>query len=155
MGRSAKKILFSLLLLPALASASARMQLHPVTDIDMASVACGCEFRSTFDKWGPKSSAGTGTLILLDVNGDPPTAHINLGSGDITLQPKTELSFPLYECTAKEKFRSVWVLDNLELKIISRVSDAGYEACRFSGIATISDEGSQRLAEAITGSCGC
>ena len=152
--RPARLFALAVSVLPAFALAGSSAELHPVTDVDMASVDCGCTFRSMFGKFSPMPDATTETLIVLDVNGDPPTAHVNLGAGDISLRPETELSFPLYDCAVEQKFRSVWVSDTYELKVIASITRPGQDDCWLSGIAVVTWDDHIRSMP-VTGSCGC
>lgn len=140
--------------LPVFSLVSSSVVLHPITQVDMATVACGCTFGAMYESSTTEIAKNSPTLIVLDVNGGPPTAYINLGSGDIALRPKTEVSFPLYECTAEEQFKTIWVTDDFELTVDVDVSKAGYEACWFYGVAFINDD-DLLAAKPVTGSCGC
>ena len=93
-------------------------------------------------------------LIVLDVNGEPPTAYINLGSSNVLLSPETELSLPLYDCAVDERFRSVWVSATHELKIIAKISRPGQKACSLTGIASVTWE-DHMSTKPVTGSCDC
>jgi hypothetical protein len=130
------------------------MVLHPIAQVDMATVDCGCTFGAMYEDSTTEPATDSPNLIVLDVNGKPPAAYINLGAGDVSLQPKTEISFPLYECVAEEPFKTIWVADDFELTVDVDAAKAGYEACRFYGVASISDD-DLLLAKPITGSCGC
>ena len=150
---SSKFLVLAILSLPVLAIASSSADLHPVADVDMANVDCGCTFRSMSGQWSPMPDATTRTLIVLDVNAEPPSAHINLGTGDIVLRPETELAFPLYDCAVDEKFRSVWVSDTHELAISASITRPGQAGCWLSGIAAVKWDDHSR-AVPVTGSCG-
>ena len=149
-----KTWVLALLVLPVFTLASSSMVLRPTTQVDMATVACGCTFGAMYEDSTAEPATNSLTLIVLDVNGEPPAAYINLGAGDVSLRPKTEISFPLYECVAEEQFKTIWVADDFELTVDVDVSKAGYEACWFYGVASISDD-DLLLAKPITGSCGC
>ena len=154
MGKRLKILVVAALVLPVLSLASSSVVLHPIAQVDMATVACGCTFGAMYESSTTELAKDSPTLIVLDVNGEPPTAHINLGSGDIALRPETEISFPLYECTAEEQFKTIWVADNFELTVDVDVTKAGYEACWFYGVASINDD-DLLAAKPVTGSCGC
>ena len=109
------------ILISATGHTSERM-LQKLQPIDFMSVVCGCTFNESIPG-AHEGSYGSGPeLLLLDPNGNPPHALVNLGHGNMKLLPGEPIVFPLYECKAGETFETVWCDGDAEHQSVVRAS---------------------------------
>ncbi len=135
------------------ASGSERL-LHELQPIEWQSIVCGCSFNESIAD-ATEGSYGSGPEILvLDPNGDPPNARVNLGAGNVRLQPKTPLELPLYSCQAGNVWSSSWQSGQVTLQVELVATSPGAEACWFSGTVAAT-AGAADPPVAIRGGCGC
>lgn len=136
------------------AVADAPMRLQELAAETSQSAVCACEFSEMPRNWDFAEYRYRLPLVVLDVNGKPPRAHINVGGDDLLLRPQTEISFPLFECKPEEQFKTTWLADDLRLVVDLDVQKAGYEACWFYGLASLHDDDLIDVRPVI-GACGC
>jgi len=142
-------VLFSL---AAVADAPVRLQELP-SELAQSAV-CGCEFSEMPRDWDFTEYKYRPPLVVLDVNGEPPRAHINIGGDVLALRPEREISFPLYACEPEEQFKSTWLTNDFRLVVDLDVRKVGYEACWFYGLASL--HGDELIdVRAVIGTCGC
>ena len=94
----------------ALASSDTARILHPLEPIDDGSVKCGCTVYMLTDQSARDFYAYSPQILVLDPNGEPPNARVNLGHGNVLLSPAKPIEFPLYDCEAGE----VWIAAEYE-----------------------------------------
>jgi hypothetical protein len=149
------KTIFAALAVGFMLSASshgARL-LHPLEPIDYLSIACGCTFNAVAADGGSGFYSGP-ELLVLDPNGEPPNARINIGEGNIRLQPAQPIVFPLYECEAGETWTSEWLSETVAVKAELRALMPGEESCWFEGtVRATTSEVAESVA--VNGACGC
>ena len=133
------------------ASSDAPRILHPLEPIEHLSIACGCGFHIA--GMGQPYYSGP-QLLVLDPNGEPPNARVNLGQGNIKLRPARPIEFPLYACDAGAKWSSRWLSEEIEVQADLRAQKPGEESCWFEGTVMASIGGRSEVT-AVNGACGC
>ena len=125
--------------------------LQELTPVDLLSLMCPCTFNESIPD-ATEGSYGFGPEVLvLDINGDPATARVNLGAGNIRLQSE---DFSLHDCESEDVWSSTWRSDEVSLHVELVSSGPGAEACWFAGTAATT-VGSRRSVKPIKGACGC
>ena len=135
------------------ASSDSSRILYPVEPIDHRSLACGCTFNAAGA--APAGSFYTGPeLLVLDPYGEPSTARVNLGEGNILLRPAQPIVLPLYQCAAGETWISEWHSERVSVRAELRALRPGEESCWFEGnvVATLAGRSES---VPINGACGC
>jgi len=133
------------------ASSDAPRILNPLDPIEHLSIACGCEFHAA--EPGEPFYSGP-KLLVLDPNGEPPNARVNLGHGNIKLQPAKSIEFPLYACVAGARWISRWHSEEVQVQADLRALKPGEESCWFEGSIAASIGNRSELA-LVNGACGC
>ena len=150
-----KKYLAPLAGLLALASGgSSEPLLQKLEPVDFGSIVCGCTFNQS--RMGvDEGDYGSGPLILvIDPNGSPLNARVNLGNGNVHLEPDPGNSFAMYDCQAGREWQTAWRGSGIRLRVRLTANDEGNEACFFTG--DVSAERDERTWSApVKGACGC
>jgi hypothetical protein len=126
--------------------------LHPLESIDHRSIACGCTFTPALDS--ARDSYAEHDIIVLDLNGEPPNARVNLGKGNIHLQSDQPIAFPLYQCAAGATWSSRWRSAEVKIAVDLVALHPGEEACWFEG-SLVASVGKRSEVSLIKGACGC
>jgi hypothetical protein len=98
----------------AVASSDTARILHPLEPIDHGSIACGCTACMLTEQSARDFYAYSPQILVLDPNGKPPNARVNLGRGNV--RPAKPLEFPLYHCVAGEIWISEWQSDAVTVR---------------------------------------
>lgn len=125
--------------------------LRELQPMDTSSIVCGCSFNESIPDTTEGSYGSGPEILVLDINGDPANARINLGADNVRLLSE-QLS--LYDCEAEGVWASTWRSEAVVLKVELVPSSPGAEACWFTGTATAA-VASRESSTAIKGACGC
>ena len=136
------------------ADSGPELKLHALEANPKPSVVCGCEFKQSVPGAAEGSYGSGPRILIIDPNGEPPNARVNLGNGTIHLKPESPIAFPLYDCTPGATWRSRWHAQALELDVRLVASSQGAEACWFSGEISL-ERGAARWSAPVKGACGC
>jgi hypothetical protein len=125
--------------------------LNALQPLDTRSIVCGCTFNESLPN-AQEGSYGSGPeVLILDINGEPAQAHLNLGAGNLRLR-FAELS--LYDCESDGVWSTKWRSEEVTLQVDLVASGPGNEACWFSGTSTLIVNGVDSTTP-IKGACGC
>lgn len=137
----------------ALASSDTSRILNPLEPIDHLSIACGCTAYVITADAAQDFYAGP-EILILDPNGEPPNARVNLGAGNILLSPAKPIEFPLYQCAAGELWVSEWLSDVVKVRTELSALRPGEESCAFTG-RIVATRGSDQEVTPVNVACGC
>ena len=118
--------------------------------IDRRAHICPCKFNQSFPDSAEGSYGSGPTVLVLDHNGNPPSAIVNTGEGNIRLPAE---SFQTFECSEDETWAVRWSSDAVILETELDVEGPGAEACWFSGQAVLINP--VRKTIPVKGGCGC
>jgi hypothetical protein len=138
----------------ALASSDTARILHPLEPIDDGSVKCGCTVYMLTDQSARDFYAYSPQILVLDPNGEPPNARVNLGHGNVLLSPAKPIEFPLYDCEAGEVWISEWQSDAVTVRAELNSPNPGEESCGFAGEVQATANGRHELTP-VQVACGC
>ena len=132
------------------ASSDTTRILHPIDPVESLSITCGCMFQGEtgHESWIPW------TYLMLDPNGKPPNARINLGSGTVRLRPARTISSPMYQCVAGKSWVSRWLSETVGIEAKLRVLHPEEEVCWFDG-TIIASVGDRSESISVRGACYC
>lgn len=125
--------------------------LNALQPVDTQSMVCGCTFNESVPNVQEGSYGSGPEVLVLDINGEPAQAHVNLGAENLRLR-SGELS--LYDCESEEVWSTTWQSEEVMLKVDLVASSPGAEACWFSGTSTVTVDGVSSTTP-IKGACGC
>ena len=133
------------------ASSQDAQLLQRLEPIEHRSIVCGCTFNVVGEGGGFYSGP---ELLVLDPNGEPPNARVNIGEGNLLLRPAQPIAFPLYQCEIGETWTSKWLSEVITVTARLNALEAGAESCWFEGTVetTVSDRSEVVPAN---GACGC
>ena len=134
------------------ASSGATDMLLPLESTKQDPLICGCSFSEI--PANPPCVYTAPDLLILDVNGNPPHARVNIGKGNLLLRAVSPIVFPLYHCTVGDSWVSEWLSDVVGIRTELRAMHAGAESCWFKGTVRATFAGHTESV-AIEGACGC
>jgi len=137
----------------AVASSDTARILHPLEPIDHGSIACGCTAYMITEQ-SARDFYASPEILVLDPNGKPPNARVNLGRGNVLLSPAKPIEFPLYHCVAGEVWISEWQSDAVTVRAELSAPNPGEESCGFTGEVVATSNGRQEVTP-VGVACGC
>jgi hypothetical protein len=122
-----------------------------LVDVDLRSLLCPCAFNRA-ESGADDGGYGSGPRVLvLDQNGEPPTAIVDIGGGPTSFTLTSESNPLRYACEPGERVTTDWSSGGTRIALTLTVLAPGEEACWFEG--SLAREGG--VAIPIKGACGC